>query len=335
MATVSAACRSGGRKSPSYSRLTSMPTKNVRPLLAGQQLNHCAGIEPDIEQAQWAALNGDAKVYTQALDDARSVLLANFNADNPQSKAMLDSLNALAEQPVSVVTLTSAKAWQPCRPTFSAAICRPRPRGQAMKRVYLLAVLAIVVAAALGVAVAKHSGYVLVSYGGFRYQSGLWAALGGCWRSFWCCGCCATGGAVADLQRRGQPLVAAQPPPAYSPGNRTGQLDLAEGRWASAQRHLHRCRGGRAPPPAVLPRCSACRQRARSQPRQRQLAGACPGAPATGRTGHCRPMPNCRWTGVKAMARWRPCCHAGAHPHNSQVLRLLQRLYLERGDWSA
>jgi uncharacterized protein HemX len=57
-----------------------------------------------IEQAQWAALNGEAKVYTQALDDARSVLLANFNPDNPQSKAMLDSLNQLAEQPVSVVT---------------------------------------------------------------------------------------------------------------------------------------------------------------------------------------------------------------------------------------
>lgn len=48
-----------------------------------------------------------------------------------------------------------------------------------MKRVYLLAVLAIVVAAALGIAVAKHSGYVLISYGGFRYQSGLWAALAG------------------------------------------------------------------------------------------------------------------------------------------------------------
>jgi len=48
-----------------------------------------------------------------------------------------------------------------------------------MKRVYLLAVLAIVIAAALGIAVAKHSGYVLISYGGFRYQSGLWAALAG------------------------------------------------------------------------------------------------------------------------------------------------------------
>ena len=29
-----------------------------------------------------------------------------------------------------------------------------------------------------GIAIAKHSGYVLVAYGGFRYQSGLWAALG-------------------------------------------------------------------------------------------------------------------------------------------------------------
>lgn len=78
---------------------------NVRPLLAGQSLNQLRlALSLTIEQAQWAALNGEAKVYTQALDDARSVLLANFNADNPQSKAMLDSLNALAEQPVSVVT---------------------------------------------------------------------------------------------------------------------------------------------------------------------------------------------------------------------------------------
>ena len=50
------------------------------------------------------AVGAQLSFYTQALDDARSVLLANFNADNPQSKAMLDSLNALADQPVSVVT---------------------------------------------------------------------------------------------------------------------------------------------------------------------------------------------------------------------------------------
>ena len=77
---------------------------NVRPLLAGQSLNQLRlALSLTLEQAQWAALNGEAKVYSQALDDARSVLLANFNPDNPQSKAMLDSLNALADQPVSVV----------------------------------------------------------------------------------------------------------------------------------------------------------------------------------------------------------------------------------------
>ncbi|AIR89013.1 uroporphyrinogen-III C-methyltransferase [Pseudomonas cremoricolorata] len=77
--------------------------QSVRPLLAGQSLNQLRlALSLTIEQAQWAALNGEAKVYSQALDDARSVLLANFNADNPQSKAMLESLNQLADQPVSV-----------------------------------------------------------------------------------------------------------------------------------------------------------------------------------------------------------------------------------------
>lgn len=92
--------------------------ENVRPLLAGQSLNQLRlALDLTLEQAQWAALNGQAKVYTQALDAARSVLLANFNADNPQSKAMLDSLNALAEEPVSVVvpdlseSLTAVQAY--------------------------------------------------------------------------------------------------------------------------------------------------------------------------------------------------------------------------------
>lgn len=77
---------------------------NIRPLLSGQSLNQLRlALSLTIEQAQWAALNGEAKVYTQALDDARSVLLANFNPDNPQSQAMLAALNELAEQPVTVL----------------------------------------------------------------------------------------------------------------------------------------------------------------------------------------------------------------------------------------
>lgn len=110
-----------------------------------------------------------------------------------------------------------------------------------MKRVYLLAVLAIVVAAALGIAVAKHSGYVLISYGGFRYQSGLWAALAGIlavvlllWLLRYLVGLVLTSsGVVNPWSRRNRSrrirLAIEQ-----------GQLDLAEGRWASAQRHLHR-----------------------------------------------------------------------------------------------
>ncbi|MDD0976682.1 uroporphyrinogen-III C-methyltransferase [Pseudomonas fontis] len=79
--------------------------KNVKPLLAGQALNQVRlALSLTLEQAQWAALNGEAKVYTQALDEARSVLLANFNRDNEQSKMMLERLDALAKETVTVVT---------------------------------------------------------------------------------------------------------------------------------------------------------------------------------------------------------------------------------------
>ena len=47
-----------------------------------------------------------------------------------------------------------------------------------MKRIYLLLLVAIAVAAVIGVAIAEHSGYVLIAYKNFRYESGLWAALG-------------------------------------------------------------------------------------------------------------------------------------------------------------
>ena len=39
-----------------------------------------------------------------------------------------------------------------------------------MKRAYILAVVAIIVATLLGIAVAKHSGYVLIAYDSFRYE---------------------------------------------------------------------------------------------------------------------------------------------------------------------
>ena len=88
-----------------YFRIDFDADKNVKPLLAGQALNQVRlALSLTLEQAQWAALNGESKVYAQALDEARSVLLANFNHDSEQSKSMLEQLNAVAGEPVSVVT---------------------------------------------------------------------------------------------------------------------------------------------------------------------------------------------------------------------------------------
>jgi uroporphyrin-3 C-methyltransferase len=79
--------------------------KNIRPLLAGQSLTQVRlALSLAIEQAQWAALNGQAPVYEKAMAEARSVLDSNFNRDNPQSKALGQRLDELGKQPVSVAT---------------------------------------------------------------------------------------------------------------------------------------------------------------------------------------------------------------------------------------
>lgn len=88
-----------------YVRIDFNADKNIRPLLAGQGLAQVRlALSLALEQAQWAALNGQAAVYTQALDEARDVLKNNFNQDNPQSKVMLERVAELAKQPVTVVT---------------------------------------------------------------------------------------------------------------------------------------------------------------------------------------------------------------------------------------
>jgi uroporphyrin-3 C-methyltransferase len=88
-----------------YVRIDFHADKSVRPLLAGQSLTQVRlALSLALEQAQWAALNGQAPVYSQAVAEARNVLNANFNQDNPQSKAIGAQLDVLATQPVSVVT---------------------------------------------------------------------------------------------------------------------------------------------------------------------------------------------------------------------------------------
>lgn len=93
-----------------YIRIDFNADKNVRPLLAGQSLTQVRlALSLALEQAQWAALNGQAPVYTQALVEARDVLKGNFNQDNPQSKLMLERVSELSKQPVTVQTPDLAK----------------------------------------------------------------------------------------------------------------------------------------------------------------------------------------------------------------------------------
>ncbi|WP_223544698.1 uroporphyrinogen-III C-methyltransferase [Pseudomonas sp. A-B-19] len=88
-----------------YIRIDFNADKNVRPLLAGQSLSQVRlALSLALEQAQWAALNGQAAVYSQVLDEARDILKGNFNPDNAQSKVMLEQVAELRTQPVTVVT---------------------------------------------------------------------------------------------------------------------------------------------------------------------------------------------------------------------------------------
>ena len=206
-----------------------------------------------------------------------------------------------------------------------------------MKRVYLLAVIAIVVAAALGIAIAKHSGYVMIAYGGFRYQSGLWAALGGL--------LCLLLALYIVRYLIGLVLASSGVVNPWSRRNRTrrtqiaveqGQLDLAEGRWASAQKHLHRAaEAERQPLLFYLGAARAANELGRSEESDNLLERALerqPQAELAIALTHAQLQMD-RGDSDGALETLQAMY--SRHPHNAQVLRLLQRLYLERGDWSA
>jgi HemY protein len=206
-----------------------------------------------------------------------------------------------------------------------------------MKRVYLLVVIAIAVAAALGIAIAKHSGYVLIAYGGFRYQSSLWATLGLLLAAL----------LLAALVRYliGLVLVSSGVVNPWSRRNRSrrtqvaikqGQLDLAEGRWASAQRHLHRAaEAERYPLFYYLGAARAANEQGRYDERDTLLERALerqPQAELAVALSHAQLQMD---QGQDDQALETLDAMQARYPGNIQVLRLLQRLHTRRGDWSA
>jgi HemY protein len=206
-----------------------------------------------------------------------------------------------------------------------------------MKRLYVILFVVIAAAALLGVAIAEHSGYVLVAYKNFRYEAGLWvtlalvAVLWLVWR-----GLRALIGLVTTSSGVVNPWSRRNRSRRVQVAIEHGQLDLAEGRWASAQRHLHRAAEAERQPllyylgaaraaneQGLYEQSDSLLERALERQPQAELAIALTHAQLQTDRGDT----DGALSTLQAMHE--------RHPHNVQALRQLQRLHQQRGDWSA
>ncbi|WBG64282.1 heme biosynthesis HemY N-terminal domain-containing protein [Pseudomonas citronellolis] len=204
-----------------------------------------------------------------------------------------------------------------------------------MSRIYLL-VLALVVAATLvGLAIAEQSGYVLIAYKSFRYESSLWtflALLALVWLLYLAVRLVlrlvGVSGRVVNpwsrFNRRRRAEMAEE----------HGQRDLAEGHWAPALRHLRRAAElnqhslssylGAARAANELGRFDECDQlldRALERQPGTELAVGLTRAQLLINRGAFEPA---RAVLVKLHEE---------HPRHPTVLRLLQQLYVSLQDW--
>ncbi|UQS90523.1 heme biosynthesis protein HemY [Pseudomonas chlororaphis subsp. piscium] len=206
-----------------------------------------------------------------------------------------------------------------------------------MKRLYVILFLVIAASGLLGLAIAEHSGYILVAYDSFRYESSLWATLAlvaVIWLVIWGIKALielvmASSGVVNPWSRRNRSRrvqIAIE----------QGQMDLAEGRWASAQKHLHRAAEAERQPLLYYlgaaraanelgnyEQCDSLLERALERQPQAELAVALSHAQLQTDRGDTEGA----LSTLQAMHE--------RHPHSVQVLRQLQRLQQQRGDWSA
>lgn len=208
-----------------------------------------------------------------------------------------------------------------------------------MKRLIWLLLLLVIAAGLylLSLAIEADRGYVLFAYKGFRYQSGLWAFLGLLvvvvvlyYLIKWTLRLLLSSTRLANpwsrLHRNRRVRLASE----------QGMLDLAEGRWARAQRQL--TRAAEADPQPLMYYLGAARaanklgdhqqsdallERALNKQPQAELAIALTHAELQ------------RSRGDSAAALETLQAMRERHPGHHLVLRQLQRLYLQGQDWSA
>jgi HemY protein len=206
-----------------------------------------------------------------------------------------------------------------------------------MKRIYVILFVVIAAAALLGLAIAEHAGYVLIAYKSLRYESSLWATLAllaVIWLLAWGVKVLielvtTSGGVVNPWSRRNRSRR-------VQLAIEHGQMDLAEGRWASAQRHLHRAAEAERQPllyylgaaraaneQGLYDESDSLLERALERQPQAELAIA---------LSHAQLQTDRNDTDGALVTL--QAMHE-RHPHSVQVLRQLQRLHQQRGDWSA
>lgn len=206
-----------------------------------------------------------------------------------------------------------------------------------MKRLYVIVFLLIAAAACVGLAISEDAGYVLVAYKTFRYESSLWASLAVLvilWLVIW--------GIKLLVELFSVSTGLVNP---WSRRNRSrriqlaieqGQMDLAEGRWASAQKHLTRAaEAERQPLLFYLGAARAANELGRYEESDSLLERALerqPQAELAIALNHAQLQVDRADT--EGALNTLQAMHE-RHPHNVQVLRQLQRLHQQRGDWSA
>lgn len=208
-----------------------------------------------------------------------------------------------------------------------------------MKRlIWLLLLLAVAVGLyLLSLAIEADRGYVLFAYKGFRYQSGLWGFLGlllavvlvyylGKWLLRLLLSSTRLANPWSRLHRNRRVRLASE----------QGMLDLAEGRWARAQRQLTRAAEADSQPLMFYlgaaraanklgqhEQSDALLEQALNRQPQAELAIALTHAELQRSRGD-----------MDAALDTLQAMHE-RHPGHHLVLRQLQRLYLQRQDWSA
>ncbi|MCY1276268.1 Protein HemY [compost metagenome] len=203
-------------------------------------------------------------------------------------------------------------------------------------RVLLVVLLLAALAAGLVWAFSAHAGYVLIAFKGFRYESSLWAflaVLAVLWLLVYLIRLVlrlvfVSGGVVNPWSRRNRRRRARL-------ASEQGLLDLAEGHWARALRHLKRAAEGDAQP--LLYYLGAARaaqklgeyeesdallERALERQPQAELAIALAHAELQRDRGQL----------TQALSTLQVMRER--HPQHHQVLRQLQFVLQERGDWS-